>query len=75
MFIGVKMLISEFVHIPIAISLGVVAAVLGGSVIASLLLPAGEDTKAPSGGEGSSTPAKGEGERGDGGNKGEHRAA
>lgn len=40
-FIGVKMLISEFVHIPIAISLGVVAAVLGGSVIASVLL-AGE---------------------------------
>jgi len=40
MFIGVKMLISEFVHIPIGISLGVVASVLGGSVIASILFPA-----------------------------------
>jgi len=43
MFIGVKMLISEFVHIPIALSLGVVATVLGGSVIASILLPAKEE--------------------------------
>jgi tellurite resistance protein TerC len=40
MFIGVKMLISEFVHIPIGISLGVVASVLGGSVVASILFPA-----------------------------------
>ena len=39
MFIGVKMLISEFVHIPIGVSLGVVGAVLGGSIIASLLFP------------------------------------
>jgi YHS domain-containing protein len=34
------MLISGFFHIPIAASLGVVAALLGGSVIASLLRPA-----------------------------------
>jgi tellurite resistance protein TerC len=40
MYIGVKMLISEFVHIPIGISLGVVASVLGGSVVASILFPA-----------------------------------
>jgi len=40
MFIGVKMLISEFVHIPIGISLGVVTSVLGGSVVASILFPA-----------------------------------
>ena len=46
MFIGVKMLISEFVHIPIAISLGVVAVVLGGSVVASILFPA-EKAPAP----------------------------
>ncbi len=46
MFIGVKMLISEFVHIPIGISLGVVASVLGGSVIASILFPA-EKAAAP----------------------------
>jgi tellurite resistance protein TerC len=39
-FVGAKMLISGFFHIPIAASLGVVAALLGGSVIASLLRPA-----------------------------------
>jgi tellurite resistance protein TerC len=50
MFIGVKMLISEFVHIPIGISLGVVASVLGGSVIASILFPA-EKAPAPEKGE------------------------
>jgi tellurite resistance protein TerC len=63
MFIGVKMLISEFVHIPIGISLCIVAAVLGGSVVASLLLPAGDKGKDQSGGNDA------------GGNKGEHRAA
>ena len=46
MFIGVKMLISEFVHIPIAISLGVVATVLGGSVVLSILLPTKEEVPA-----------------------------
>jgi len=51
MFIGVKMLISEFVHIPIGISLGIVAAVLGGSVIASLILPERETAEAAEGGE------------------------
>jgi tellurite resistance protein TerC len=50
MFIGVKMLISEFVHIPIGISLGVVGAVLGGSIIASLLFP--DKEKVPSGNDG-----------------------
>jgi len=50
MFIGVKMLISEFVHIPIGISLGVVASVLGGSVIASVLFPA-ERAPAPEKGD------------------------
>ncbi len=50
MFIGVKMLISEFVHIPIGISLGVVASVLGGSVIASVLFPA-EKAPAPEKGD------------------------
>jgi TerC family integral membrane protein len=45
-FIGVKMLVSEFVHIPIGISLGVVASVLGGSVILSLLFPPKEAEEA-----------------------------
>jgi tellurite resistance protein TerC len=39
-FIGVKMLIADFVHVPIEISLGVVVALLGGGVGASLLWPA-----------------------------------
>ncbi|MDN0076257.1 TerC family protein [Crenobacter sp. SG2303] len=38
-FIGVKMLVIKLVHIPVTISLGVVFAVIVGSVIASLLRP------------------------------------
>ncbi|MBI2213811.1 MAG: TerC family protein [Acidobacteria bacterium] len=38
-FIGVKMLISGFVHIPIAVSLAVVGLVITGSVVASLTFP------------------------------------
>lgn len=38
-FVGVKMIISKFVHIPIGISLGLVATVLAVSVIASLTIP------------------------------------
>jgi tellurite resistance protein TerC len=38
-FIGAKMLLEHFIHIPIAASLGVVAAVLLASVIASLQWP------------------------------------
>jgi tellurite resistance protein TerC len=42
-FVGVKMLITYFhLEIPIALSLGVVAAVLGLSVIASLMFPKGD---------------------------------
>jgi tellurite resistance protein TerC len=38
-FIGGKMLLEHFVHIPIVGSLGVVAAVLGASILASLRWP------------------------------------
>ena len=38
-FIGLKMLGEHYVHIPIAVSLGVVASVLAVSVVASLLFP------------------------------------
>jgi tellurite resistance protein TerC len=38
-FVGVKMLIEDLFHIPIAISLGVVAFILGSSVVFSLLYP------------------------------------
>ncbi len=40
-FVGVKMLLSGVVHVPIAFSLGVVGSLLGLSVAASLLFPAG----------------------------------
>ncbi len=39
-FVGVKMVIADIYHIPVGVSLGVVAAVLTISVIASLLWPA-----------------------------------
>ena len=38
-FVGVKMLLADAYHVPIGISLGVIAATLGASVAASLLLP------------------------------------
>jgi tellurite resistance protein TerC len=38
-FVGVKMLVADLVRIPIAVSLGVVAVLIGGSVAASLLRP------------------------------------
>jgi tellurite resistance protein TerC len=56
MFIGVKMLISEFVHIPIGISLGVVASVLGGSIVASILFPAEKVLKSEKGDESLAAP-------------------
>jgi len=39
-FVGVKMCIAQWVHIPVQVSLLVIAAVLGGSVVASLAWPA-----------------------------------
>jgi tellurite resistance protein TerC len=44
-FIGLKMLIAFRVHIPTALSLGVVAVFLAASVAASLLFPAGENRR------------------------------
>jgi tellurite resistance protein TerC len=38
-FVGIKMLVVEFYHVPIGLSLGVIAAVLGISITASLLYP------------------------------------
>ena len=38
-FVGIKMLIAEKVHVPIGLSLGVIAAVLGGSIAASMIWP------------------------------------
>jgi tellurite resistance protein TerC len=42
-FIGIKMLIREFIHLPIEISLLVVAGTLGASVLASILWPKATD--------------------------------
>ena len=38
-FIGVKMLIMHWVHIPVAIALGVIAVVLAISVVLSIIFP------------------------------------
>jgi tellurite resistance protein TerC len=48
MFIGVKMLLSRIYPIPIGLSLAIVAGILAGSVVLSLLCPpkkAGESKK------------------------------
>ncbi|NOZ28148.1 MAG: TerC family protein [Chloroflexi bacterium] len=48
-FIGVKMLIAEFYKVPIGVALGVIAAVLTASVVASLIWPQEkEETPTPS---------------------------
>lgn len=41
-FVGIKMLVSGVYHLPIALSLGVIAALLGGAIALSLLFPARE---------------------------------
>jgi tellurite resistance protein TerC len=38
-FVGTKMLLTDVYHIPVGLALGVVAVVLGASVVASLLFP------------------------------------
>jgi len=38
-FVGVKMLLADVGKLPVAVSLGVIAALLGGSIVASLLRP------------------------------------
>lgn len=39
-FVGVKMLVSDFYHMPVALALGVVAGILAVAILASVLLPA-----------------------------------
>lgn len=41
-FVGFKMIASQFLHIPVALALGAVATILLASIAASLLLPKGE---------------------------------
>jgi len=45
-FVGVKMLLTDVFPIPVLISLGVVIAILGGSVVLSIVLPKKEKTPA-----------------------------
>lgn len=45
-FVGVKMLLTDVFPIPVTISLGVVVAILVGSVLASIILPKKEETPA-----------------------------
>src|SRR5687768_9640029 len=45
LFVGTKMVIAEWYKIPIAVSLGVIAFILAGSVVASLLLSAPLETE------------------------------
>ena len=46
-FIGVKMLLADIYHVPTAVSLGVIALVLGASVAASLMWPKRVEEQAP----------------------------
>jgi len=46
-FVGAKMLLTDVVHVPVGYSLGVIAAVLAGSVGASFLFPRGAEAKNP----------------------------
>jgi tellurite resistance protein TerC len=38
-FVGAKMLLADLVHVPIALSLGIVGSLLGCSILASVLFP------------------------------------
>ncbi len=58
MFVGVKMLISEFYKIPITVSLAVVVSILATSVLASLVLRPSEEAAAGQSGTGLAGPAK-----------------
>ena len=50
-FVGLKMLLSEWWHMPIALSLCVILALLGGAVLASWLFPPKAPHELPSAGE------------------------
>jgi tellurite resistance protein TerC len=48
-FVGLKMLLSEWWHLPISLSLGVIVLLLGGSIAASWLFPPKEKKELPTG--------------------------
>jgi tellurite resistance protein TerC len=47
-YVGFKMAGSEFYHMPIALSLGVIVVLIGGSVLMSLLRPVAPEDEPPS---------------------------
>jgi len=47
MFIGVKMLTEDFIHVPIAVSLALVAGIIGAAVAASLFKARGPKPPPP----------------------------
>mgnify|MGYP003380514132 FL=1 len=55
-FVGLKMLLSDFWHMPITMSLGVILALLTGAVAASWLFPPKHPVSLPTGGSGGSAP-------------------
>ncbi|HYD52671.1 MAG TPA: TerC family protein [Gemmatimonadaceae bacterium] len=75
-YIGVKMLISGWVHIPIALSLAIVLGVLAASIVASLIWPASAVHVEPEESEGKTgslfgrLPSSGDGGAGEGGESG-----
>lgn len=58
MFVGVKMLISDFYKIPITVSLAVVVSILASTVLASLVLRPSKEPAAEQSVEGLAPPAK-----------------
>ena len=51
LFVGIKMLISDFYHVPILVSLGVIVGLLAIAVVASLLIPEKERAEEAEGAE------------------------
>jgi len=58
-FIGVKMLIADLYHMPVALALGVVVVILTASIVASLLRPVGREDDAGGTGAVGAGPTKG----------------
>ena len=46
-FVGVKMLIADWVNVPVPVTLGVILAILASSIILSVVLPKKEEAEAP----------------------------
>ena len=60
-YVGARMLISDFADVPIGVSLGVIATVLASSIVASLLFP----PAVKPGGDGVYSPSSARADRGE----------